>query len=322
MKLNFSYGIIAIVGVLAAISIGFIAMSPNDIIEPRVSELNTNKIAEIKKVLKEISVNPSIASKSVIAGDSLVFEVEFRDDGGFIVDHVNYDVFATQNDETILSDPESHRHPGKHPIHETTILSESLIEIQVVFQGLGHGDDIFGTKGIITTSTLYPEVSLEEPELEPEQIMCTTDYSPVCGVDGMTYSNSCNLDASQIELDYVGECVVLEPEPTPEPETQSSPSTTIVSIPAGSAVPGCEDTNECYLPYEVTISSGSSVSWINDDSAAHTVTSGILDAGIDGVFDSSLFMAGAVYEFTFEEAGTFDYFCLVHPWMIGVVNVN
>jgi plastocyanin len=33
-------------------------------------------------------------------------------------------------------------------------------------------------------------------------------------------------------------------------------------------------------------------------------------------------MAGDVYEFTFNEAGTFDYFCMVHPWMTGKVIVN
>ena len=45
-------------------------------------------------------------------------------------------------------------------------------------------------------------------------------------------------------------------------------------------------------------------------------------AGVTGVFDSGLFMAGAVYEFTFNDAGSFDYFCMVHPWMTGIVNVN
>ena len=97
--------------------------------------------------------------------------------------------------------------------------------------------------------------------------------------------------------------------------------TAIVSVPAGSAVPGCDDTNECYLPFETNVAIGATVSWINDDSAAHTVTSG-LPATPDGVFDSSLFMAGAVYEFTFDDAGTYDYYCMVHPWMTGIVNVN
>ncbi|MDH3853687.1 MAG: plastocyanin/azurin family copper-binding protein, partial [Nitrosopumilus sp.] len=73
---------------------------------------------------------------------------------------------------------------------------------------------------------------------------------------------------------------------------------------------------------ELTVASGTTVSWINDDSAAHTVTSGTVNAGLTGVFDSGIFQSGSVFEFTFSEAGTFDYFCMVHPWMTGKVIVT
>ncbi|HJM26136.1 MAG TPA: plastocyanin/azurin family copper-binding protein [Nitrosopumilus sp.] len=33
-------------------------------------------------------------------------------------------------------------------------------------------------------------------------------------------------------------------------------------------------------------------------------------------------MSGSDYEFTFEDAGTYDYFCMVHPWMVGIIDVN
>ena len=94
-----------------------------------------------------------------------------------------------------------------------------------------------------------------------------------------------------------------------------------VSIPVNVSSPGCESTNECYLPYSLEIQSGDTVSWSNDDVAAHTVTSKTLD-GPDGVFDSSLFMAGNTFEFTFDESGTYSYFCMVHPWMIGEIIVS
>ncbi len=99
-------------------------------------------------------------------------------------------------------------------------------------------------------------------------------------------------------------------------------ATATVSLPPGSSVPGCEETNECYIPYEVTVDVGGEVTWVNDDSAAHTVTSGTPADGPDGVFDSSLFMAGAEFSHKFENAGTFDYFCMVHPWMEGIVTVQ
>jgi plastocyanin len=101
-----------------------------------------------------------------------------------------------------------------------------------------------------------------------------------------------------------------------EPSTQNS-----VSIPVGSSTPGCETTNECYVPSSLVVSVGTTVTWTNDDTAAHTVTSG-QDATPDGVFDSGLFMAGKTFSHTFGEAGEYPYFCFVHPWMQGSVSVK
>lgn len=106
-----------------------------------------------------------------------------------------------------------------------------------------------------------------------------------------------------------------------EATAQALPTTLTVSLPVGSGVPGCEVTNECFLPYEKTVAIGATVTWNNDDTAAHTVTSGSPSDGPDGLFDSSIFMAGSTFEFTFNEAGSYDYFCMVHPWMIGFVDV-
>ena len=113
----------------------------------------------------------------------------------------------------------------------------------------------------------------------------------------------------------------MPPAIEPEPETVG-PVVVEVIVPEGSGVPGCDETNECYIPYEVTISVGDTVTWSNDDTAAHTVTSGTSSGGADGVFDSSLFMSGSTFEFTFDDSGTFDYFCMVHPWMTGQVQVS
>ena len=98
--------------------------------------------------------------------------------------------------------------------------------------------------------------------------------------------------------------------------------TATVSTPEGTSVPGCEKTNECYIPYEVTVDVGGEVTWTNDDTAAHTVTGGSATDGPSGAFDSSLFMAGTSFTHKFEEAGTYPYFCMVHPWMEGIVIVQ
>lgn len=97
-----------------------------------------------------------------------------------------------------------------------------------------------------------------------------------------------------------------------------------VHNPLGSSVPGCEETPEgCFIPSTVTIDVGGEVTWVNDDAAAHTVTSGILtDGGPDGVFDSGLLSPETTFSHKFEESGEYPYFCIVHPWMEGLVIVQ
>jgi len=99
-------------------------------------------------------------------------------------------------------------------------------------------------------------------------------------------------------------------------------SVTVTNAP-GSSVPGCEETSDgCFIPSMVTLDVGGEVTWENNDTAAHTVTSGSATNGPDGVFDSSLIMAGSTFSHVFDGAGTFDYFCMVHPWMAGTVMVS
>ena len=105
-------------------------------------------------------------------------------------------------------------------------------------------------------------------------------------------------------------------------EEPAGPTTHIVDIPTGTSVRGCEESNACYLPADITINAGDTVEWINVDMLVHTVTGGSPADGPSGVFDSSLVMANANYAFTFDDAGSYDYFCMVHPWMVGSVTVN
>jgi len=100
-------------------------------------------------------------------------------------------------------------------------------------------------------------------------------------------------------------------------------TTATVTNALGSSTPGCEDTADgCFIPSPVTIDMGGTVTWENNDTAAHTATGGSATEGPSGVFDSSLIMAGSSFSHTFEDAGTFDYFCMVHPWMAGAVIVE
>jgi len=95
-----------------------------------------------------------------------------------------------------------------------------------------------------------------------------------------------------------------------------------INMAVGSSTPGCETNNMCYMPYNAALDVGGEAMWHNVDTAAHTVSSGTPAEGLDDVFDSSLVMAGGMFSYKFEEAGTYDYFCMVHPWMTGIVTVS
>lgn len=117
----------------------------------------------------------------------------------------------------------------------------------------------------------------------------------------------------------------VTPSTTPSPSIPPPPSNTDVVITSGSSVLGCEVSNSCYSPWVISTKVGNTIRWYNADSAAHTVTSGDLVNNPDAIgieFDSSLFMSGKTFSHTFTRAGTFDYFCMVHPWMIGQVIVS
>lgn len=93
----------------------------------------------------------------------------------------------------------------------------------------------------------------------------------------------------------------------------------VISLPFGSSVP---THNKLAEPEYLKISVGDTVTWLNDDKAAHTITSGSTTDGSDGSFDSSLFMSGATYSVTFEKPGIYKYFCMVHPWKNCIVEVT
>ena len=126
----------------------------------------------------------------------------------------------------------------------------------------------------------------------------------------------------QAKMDQPSSVTVTPPKVEDVPAMTSGPKTETVSMPSGTSVPGCEETNTCFIPSSVTINVGDTISWSNDDTAAHTVTSGNPANGPDGNFDSSLLMVGKTFDVTFDNSGSYDYFCMVHPWMVGEVQVN
>ncbi|HYZ94174.1 MAG TPA: cupredoxin family copper-binding protein [Nitrososphaeraceae archaeon] len=92
--------------------------------------------------------------------------------------------------------------------------------------------------------------------------------------------------------------------------TASIPSnSTVVKIVANAG-------SNSFNPSPVEVKVGETVTWINDDSGRHTVTSN------DGVFDSGVVGKEQSSSFTFDKAGEYPYFCEPHPNMVGTVVVT
>ena len=92
---------------------------------------------------------------------------------------------------------------------------------------------------------------------------------------------------------------------------------------AGSGSLGCDEVEYgCYIPGIATVDLGGVVIFSNTDSAAHTFSAGTAAAGPTGEFDTSMVMAGNSYEWTADVLGEIPYFCMVHPWMTGLIVVQ
>ncbi len=96
-----------------------------------------------------------------------------------------------------------------------------------------------------------------------------------------------------------------------------------ISLPAAASAPAQGKTvvveaadGLVFEPATITINVGDTVTWRNTDDVPHTSTSE------DEVWDSGALAAGEEFSFTFEEAGTYPYFCEFHPGMEGTVVVQ
>ena len=118
---------------------------------------------------------------------------------------------------------------------------------------------------------------------------------------------------------------VSSPPPAPPAEEiTAAPATTAtgpaITIPAGAATPG----NPPYVPTELSVKKGETVTVVNNDNAPHTATSGNGPEDAGQAFDTSLIMAGAsgTIDTTAIEAGEYPYHCTVHPFMKGTLTVT
>ena len=125
--------------------------------------------------------------------------------------------------------------------------------------------------------------------------------------------------------------------PAPEPTGAAPADESATDAAAGDAQAGSEVLleNIAFKPATLEVAVGTEVTWTNaDEGVAHTATSGKagtnaapgVDDGKpskpDGVFDGEMADAGDTFSFTFDEPGTYPYFCEIHPSMTGEITVE
>ena len=189
------------------------------------------------------------------------------------------------------------------------------VGIGIAMAGLSADSDFAPSPAAPTTSDSKIQAAKQQIEMEQKLSQEEERAKAIAEQTGV-------MGEASVQIEETVEQEVELSAPTVEVPQATGPMSVDVSIPTGTSVPGCEDTNECWLPAEISVSVGDTVIWSNTDIAAHTVTSGSPTDGPDGIFDSSLFIAGATFEVTFDDSGSYDYFCMVHPWMQGNVQVN
>jgi plastocyanin len=108
------------------------------------------------------------------------------------------------------------------------------------------------------------------------------------------------------------------------PAAQAQQAAPSAQAPAQGAAPSAQTqdavavsiANFAFQPASLQIAAGSTVTWTNADSTAHTVTSD------SGAFDSGQLAPGATFNQTFMTPGTFTYHCQIHPFMTATIVVS
>ena len=201
-------------------------------------------------------------------------------------------------------------------------------------------EEIIPTGPIFTISILEDSAIEGNPDYDPDVAVVTQGHivewtnadsvahTVTSAVDfGETFDSSLmnagevfTLDTSNLEVgDYEYLCIV-HPWMVATLVIEAAKEPTKIIIPEGAAIP--EEGQIFYDPEVIDVTVGTTILWENVDSTVHTSTSGNPDSGADGVFDSDILSTGDTFEFTFTDAGNYEYYCILHPWMVGTVNVE
>ena len=217
-----------------------------------------------------------------------------------------------------------------------------LINEQPIEEALEEIEEAASKSPVFRISIVAGSSVQENPDYEPDLAHVTKGYiiewvnddntihTATSAVDfGETFDSSMinpgeifQFDTSSLELGEYQYMCIVHPWMTASfvLEEAKEPVKADISIPQGASI---QQIGQVYYdPTDISVSIGTTVVWTNNDNAAQTATSGNLEQGISGEFDSDLIPPGGTFEHTFNTASTNNYFCLLHPWMKGTVTVG
>lgn len=156
---------------------------------------------------------------------------------------------------------------------------------------LGGGIYIFQKRSVADNNTTPPPTSGEDT------IVCTQEYNPICGEDGITYSNACMANAIGKKVLYHGECRGTE--------------ITIIAF----------NQHNQFSPTTTIIKKNTEVLWMNRGTRAVWPAGGPHPR--HDLFDSGRGLnPGQTYSFVFEKVGKFEYHDHLDARIGGIVEVT
>jgi plastocyanin len=164
---------------------------------------------------------------------------------------------------------------------------------------------------LILSSVLFYNIAAAE--LVPEWIKNTASWYGEGKISETEFLNA-------IKFLIENNIIVLDLEDiVPSEDVSQESLTASVIIPNGNV----EQSNlGFYSPLSLNIQKGITVEWLNEDNVGHTIQSQDEVGNVIPVFNSDVLQTGDVFSYKFDESGVYNYFCTLHPWRVGVINVR
>jgi plastocyanin len=220
----------------------------------------------------------------------------------------------------IFSSPDTYMIPQQIGVEEPTddlTPSGPIFAIEILKDSTIDGNPDYSPDVAVVTQGYVIEWT--NADTAAHTVTSAVDYGETFDSSLINAGETYTLDTSNLELGEHEYLCIVHPWMVASIVIEAAKEPTKVTIPQGAAMP--EDGQIYYDPETLDITVGTTVAWDNADTTVHTVTSGKAPE-TDGIFDSGMMASGDIFEFTFTDAGTFDYFCTFHPWMVGTVNAE